>query len=136
MQIFACQQIAVNHYISNEQDVLFAGQVLDAIERYENESGITVEYIATCNDDRCLTHYDNVYYTSGQINERTLGIVSYSLLEYANRLKNGTGEGHRFERADMDKKIYKEYFKGKDFTQFNVSEQLVIIDNTAYWCAF
>ncbi len=136
LQIFACQQIAVNHYISNAEDIDCARAVLSAINTYEKESGNTVKTIAVCFDKKSDNYYDNVYYTLGQINERVAHNVAYSLLEYVNKLDTGTTE-LRFEKSDLDgMKIRDTYFKDKDWNCFDVFEQVVIEGDTAYWCVY
>ena len=136
LQIFACQQIAVNHYISNTQDIEYARAVLTAIDEYEKEAGITVKEIAACGDSECREYYDNVHYTLGQINERVMRVVPYGLLEYVNRIDTGATE-RRFKKSKMSiGKVRKKYFKDKEWDSFNVYEQLVIDGDTAYWCVY
>ena len=133
--LFSCQQIAVNHYISNDRDEACAELVLDEINMYEENTGNTVKYIATCTDESFDRYYDNVYYTYGQINERVSGIVSYSLLIYKDKMQRNTDEV-RFEKAPMKSGIYEKYFKGKNWDNLNLSQQMVIEGDTAYWCVF
>ena len=136
LQIFSCQQIAVNHYISNTQDLECARAVLDAIDNYEKETGNTVKEIAVCEDSVCYNYYENVYYTLGQINERVARVVPYSLLEYVNKKDTGTDE-RRFKKSKQSSgKVRKKYFEGKEWDSFNVYEQLVIDGDTAYWCIY
>ena len=136
LQIFSCQQIAVNHYISNSQDIACARSVLQAIDEYEKETGITVTEIAACEDSACYDYYDNVYYTLGQINERVARVVPYSLLEYVNKLDTGTTELRFKKSKQSSSKVRKKYFEGMEWDSFNVYEQLVIDGDTAYWCIY
>ena len=136
LQIFANQQIAVNHYISNAQDIACARAVLSAIDDYEKETGKTVTKIATCSDSVCYNHYENVYYTLEQINERVAVTVPYSLLEYVNKMDKGTTE-RRFKKSKKSPaKVRSEYFDGMEWDRFNVNEQLIIKGKTAYWCMY
>ncbi|WP_026496349.1 glucosyltransferase domain-containing protein [Butyrivibrio sp. WCD3002] len=136
LQIFSNQQIAVNHYISNDKDISCARAVLVAIDKYENETGITVEEIAVCEDSVSLNYFDDVYYTVGQINERVMHNVPYSLLEYVNKLDTGTTE-LRFRKSKVNgNKVREAYFAEKEWDSFNVYEQLIIDGNTAYWCIY
>ncbi|MBE5858805.1 MAG: hypothetical protein E7301_01590 [Butyrivibrio sp.] len=135
LMLFSCQQIAVNHYISNDRDEVCAELVLDEINMYEENTGNTVKYIATCTDESFDRYYDNVYYTYGQINERVSGIVSYSLLIYKDKMQRNTDEV-RFEKVPMKSGIYEKYFKGKNWDNLNLSQQMVIEGDTAYWCVF
>lgn len=151
VQIFSCQQIAINHYISNTQDLACAEAVLNKIDNYEEINGVTVDEIAVCVDDESFNYYENVYYTLDQINERTSRNVAYSLLEYTNNLKysaddnnfvnteetNGTPYGRRFKKSSMSgNKVRKKYFKDMNWDHFDVDEQVVIDGNTAYWCIY
>ena len=136
LQIFSCQQIAVNHYVSNNQDLACARAVLSAIDTYEQETGTTVKTIGICTDNRSENYYDNVYYHLGQINERVAHNVAYSLLEYTNKLDTGATE-NRFEKSDLsESKIRDKYFKDKDWDNFNVFEQVIIEGDIAYWCIY
>ncbi|WP_029323943.1 glucosyltransferase domain-containing protein [Butyrivibrio sp. AE3004] len=144
VQLFSCQQIALNHYISNVQDLACAQAVLNKIDNYEADTGVTVTEIGVCVDDESLNYYDNVYYKLDQINERTARNVAYSLLEYAGSLEkkdelNGikSDTGRRFKKSQMKAgKIRKKYFKDKNWDKFDVDKQLVIDKNTAYWCIY
>ena len=144
VQLFSCQQIALNHYISNAQDLACAQAVLNKIDNYEAKTGVTVTEIGTCVDDDSSNYYDNVYYKLDQINERTSRNVAYSLLEYANRIeKNDENNGiksdatNRLKKSQMKPgKIRKKYFKDMNWDKFDVDEQLVIDGNTAYWCIY
>ncbi len=136
IQIFSCQQIVVNHYISNTQDLDCARAVLSEIDEYEKETGNTVSTIAVCMDKRSENYYDNVYYTLWQINERVTHNVAYSLLEYVNKQNTGTGE-NRFEKSSLNEKdIRSKYFDGMDWDSLDLSKQLVIEGDTAYWCIY
>ncbi len=136
LQIFACQQIAVNHYISNTEDIACARAVLNKIADYEDETGITVEEIAVCEDGHSSNYYDDVHYTLWQINERVAHNVAYSLLEYVNNPEAGASE-KRFKKSKMSPdKIRKKYFADMDWDSFNVDQQLIIDGSTAYWCIY
>ena len=136
LQIFSNQQIAVNHYISNAEDISCARAVLNAIDEYEKNTGVAVEEIAVCEDSVSLNYFDDVYYTVGQINERVMHNVPYSLLEYVNKLNTGTSD-LRFRKSKINgNKVRETYFAGKEWDSFNVYEQLVIDGNTAYWCIY
>ena len=73
-------------------------------------------------------HYDEVSYSVEQINERALGTVTNSLMEVVT--------GRYFEPVDGEEEIIREYFDGKDWNALELSEQLVILGDTAYWCIF
>ncbi|WP_026524358.1 glucosyltransferase domain-containing protein [Butyrivibrio sp. MB2005] len=136
LQIFSNQQIAVNHYISNAEDIACARAVLSAIDEYEKTTGTTIQEIAACEDSVSLNYFDDVYYTVGQINERVMHNVPYSLLEYVNKLDTGTTD-LRFRKSKMDGIDVREaYFAGKEWDSFNVYEQLIMDGNTAYWCIY
>lgn len=130
IQMFFATQIAENHYLSNRQDLIFASLVHQKIQKYEKESGIRVNNIATVNDTVCTRYYDDIYYTWGQINERVIGMTTFSLLRYT------TVDDHDFQQVKMDETVYNDYFKNRNWDEFDIDEQVIIIDDTLYWCVY
>ena len=55
---------------------------------------------------------------------------TFSLLRYT------SDEDHDFQLIDMDEDVFKKYFEGRDWVEFDVDEQVVIEGDTLYWCAF
>lgn len=129
IQTISIFRIAQNHYKSNETDLNDARSVYAEILKYEKETGNTVKKVAWSCDSDALLINDGIYYTCGQINERTLPLVAYSLLTYVS-------DGREYEKVQMDKKIFKNNFKNKNWTVFNAKEQLVFEGDTLYWCVY
>ena len=113
---------------SNTLDKNYAMMVYEKIMEYEEETGKRVEKLAVEKDVNCRLTYDNVYYKTDQINERALGTVTNTLVNIVT--------GREFEKVPMDENVFKTYFAGKDWEYFDASEQLVIIEDTAYWVIF
>ena len=130
IQGFFVTQIAENHYISNQLDLTYTAMVQQKIRKYEAETGIRVEKVATARDEVSTRYYDGIYYTFDQINERVLGMSTFSLLRYTSDAE------HDFQLIDMDEDVFKKYFEGRDWVEFDVDEQVVIEGDTLYWCAF
>lgn len=128
IQLLFSQFIVSNRFVSNTLDEVYVNMAYQKILEYEKETGNIVTKLSVVDDAYAPDHYEEVNYTSGQINERCLGTVTNSLVWVLT--------GREFERTPMDDKVYEEYFEGKDWNYFNLSEQLVIIGDTAYWCIF
>ena len=73
--------------------------------------------------------WPGVFYRCGQINERVLPLVPYSLLVYS-------ADGHTFEKVQMDSMIEDEYFYGKNWDYFDAGEQMIFDGDTLYWCVY
>ncbi len=129
IQIISIYKIAQNHYKSNEIDLSDARSVYSEILNYERETGNTITKVAWTTDKNTFLVNEGIYYTCGQINERTLPLVAYSLLTYVS-------DGREYQKVQMDKAIYKKHFKGKDWSSFDASEQLVFDNDTLYWCVY
>lgn len=128
IHILFCNIIVSNHMTSNTLDKTYAMMVYEKILEYEEETGKRVEKLAVEKDVNCRLTYDNVYYKTDQINERALGMVTNTLVNIVT--------GREFEKVPMDETVFKTYFEGKDWEYFDASEQLVIIEDTAYWVIF
>lgn len=128
IHILFCNIIVSNHMTSNTLDKTYTMMVYEKILEYEEETGKRVEKLAVAKDLNCPFTYDNVYYKTDQINERALGTVTNTLVNIVT--------GREFEKVPMDEKVFRTYFEGKDWNYFDASEQLVIIEDTAYWVIF
>ena len=120
--------MVTNHFISNTLDEVYVTMMYQEILKYEKETGITVDKLAIAKDAYAPDHYLEVGYTSGQINERTLGTVTNSIVWKVT--------GRRFENLEIEEEIYDQHFRGKDWACFDLSQQFFIEDDTAYWCIF
>ena len=130
LQLLSCQNISINRYISNTLDLTYARAVLSRIEAYGAQTGIPVTKLATEIDTVCLRGYDEVHYRRDQINERTMSVVPYSLLEYVN------GPGIQMEKVSMDETVWEEHFQGRNWDRFDPEEQLYFKGDTLYWVIF
>lgn len=128
IQLIFADFTVTNHFVSNTLDEVYTNMVYQEILKYEEETGIQVKNLAACDDAYSPDYYEDVSYTSDQINERSAGQVTSSLLTVIS--------GRYFEPVKMDEEIYELYFEGKEWTYFDLSQQFVIIGDTAYWCVF
>lgn len=117
-----------NHFVSNTLDKVYVRMTYEKIEKYERDTGNEVENLCVINDTDAPPYYDEVNYTSDQINERSIGILSVSIMEVVT--------GRQFNKVEMDEEVYKKYFEGKNWDYFDPEEQIVIIGDTVYWCVF
>lgn len=117
-----------NHFVSNTLDKVYVRMTYEKIEKYERDTGNEVVNLCVINDIDAPPYYDEVNYTSDQINERSIGILSVSIMEVVT--------GRRFNKVEMDEDVYKNYFEDKNWDYFDPEEQIVIVGDTAYWCVF
>lgn len=129
IQMIACSFITSGRYVANTLDRNYSQIILKEIEKYEEKTGITVTKLGTCTDAYAPSFYEESRVHYGQINERVIGQSTRSLIEAL--------WGRRFEGAgEVPADVYEEYFAGKDWDYFDVNEQLVIVDDTAYLCVY
>ncbi len=128
VQIVFSQIIVTNHFISNTLDKLYVSMAYEKILEYEEQSGIRVDKLAIIKDIDAPFYYREVGYKIHQINERALGTTSYSLIEVVT--------GRTFERIPMDQDIFETYFEGKNWDYFDASQQIVFVEDQAYWVIF
>lgn len=128
IQLLFSDFVVTNHFVSNTLDKVYAKMAYEEILKYEEETGNQVTKLAVVKDGYAPDHYDEVSYSVEQINERALGMVTNSLMEVVT--------GRYFEPVDGEEEIIREYFEGKDWNVLDLSEQMVILGDTAYWCIF
>ncbi len=129
IQVVFTNMVMMNHYISNELDINAGKLAYNEILKYEQETGNTVTKVARTTDESTFDTWPGVYYRCGQINERVMNIVPYSLLVYSSA-------GRSYEIVQMDKDIEEEYFAGKDWDSFDADEQMIFLGDTLYWCIY
>ena len=128
VQLLSVQNIVNNRYASQAIDETYVRLMYQRILDYEEESGINVTKLATCNDQSVSDYYREVSTATDSINERVLGKASWSIVcDVSGRL---------FERIDMDADVYNCYFSGKNWDHLDLDQQLVIREDTAYWCIY
>lgn len=128
IQLLFSDYVVTNHFVSNTLDEVYVNMMYQEVLEYEEKTGITVTKIALYKDADAPDSYEEVNYHEHQINERILGTATNSLIRQMT--------GRCFEKIEGEKEIYEQYFMGKNWDYLNLSEQLVIIDDTAYWCIF
>jgi hypothetical protein len=128
LHIFFAQIIVSQHFVSNTLDKLYANMVYAKIVEYEEETGNTVTKLAVGRDADSKHYYDEVSYTSHSVNERVIGIINWIVVEMVS--------GRSFERLLMDEAFLREHFGDKDWIYIDLSEQLIIEGDTAYWVIF
>lgn len=117
-----------NHFVSNTLDEVYGHMVYERILEYEEKTGNTVTKFAVMNDIDAPFYYNEVSYTADQINERALGQVAMTMVS--------TVSGRKFDKIEMPEEIADAYFEGRNWDYIDLDEQLVIMDDTAYWCVF
>lgn len=128
VQLLFSDFVVTNHFVSNTLDKVYVKMAYEEILKYEEETGNQVTKLAVVKDGYAPDHYEEVSYSVEQINERALGTVTNSLMEVVT--------GRYFEPVDGEEEIIREYFEGKDWNALDLSEQMVILGDTAYWCIF
>lgn len=129
IQLLFAHFIIGDRMISNNLDEIYAFQIYEAICDYEKDTGITVNNICVIHDIDAPDYYVNdIRFYSNQINERVIAIAPVSLLEALT--------GRSFNKVSMDQCIFKNCFEGKNWDMFKLSEQVVINNDTIYWCVF
>lgn len=120
--------VVTNHFVSNSLDKAYVRMAYEYITGYEQKNHTTVQNLCMINDTNAPARYREVSYVSDQINERSLGILTVSIMEVVT--------GRKFNKVEMDPEIYATYFDGKNWDYFDPYEQIIIIGDTAYWCMF
>ena len=129
IQMLFCSYIISGRFVSNALDKAYAQIILGEIDKYEQETGITVTKLNVTNDEYAPPYYDDTRIHYGQINERILGITTRSMFE-------AWFDRHFDGEEELPDDIYSEHFAGKDWDRFDVDEQLVIVGDTAYLCVY
>lgn len=130
--IFHTETIINDFFISNKIDTFIAKQILAEIDRYEEESGVQIEYISAVRAESSKNVYTelNLSYDALFFGRKTIA-QSWSdvyLIDYLS--------GRDYDKAPMDEDIYDTYFRGRTWETFNADEQLVFRDNIMYWAIY
>ncbi len=128
IQLLFSNIVVTNHFISNTLDEVYVNMMYQEVLKYEEETGTAVTKIAVCKDADAPDHYPEVGYHVHQINERSLGTATTPLIRMTT--------GRSFEKVDFPEDIYETYFKGQNWDHLDLSQQLIMIGDTAYWCIF
>lgn len=128
IQLICAQSIVNNRYASKAMDQVYTQLVWQKIQKYEETTGEQITKFAWTVDECSRNAYDEIGYSVDSVNERVIGKATWAILVDVS--------GRNFEHAEMDENIFDEYFKGKDWNEFNIDEQVIILDDTAYWCVY
>ncbi len=128
LQVVSCSFIISGRYVSNTLDKTYSKIILEEIEKYEEETGVAVTRFAAINDAYAPAYYEESRIHYEQINERIMGQSTRSMFE--------AFWGRHFDAAGMPDEIINEHFADKNWDYFDVNEQLVIVDDTAYLCVY
>lgn len=128
IQLLSVQDIVNNKYASKAIDETFVRLMYQKVQNYEAETGVTVTKFASANDIDCRDAYEEIGVASYSVNEKILGKATWSIVQAVT--------GREFERIPMDQDVYEKYFAGRNWDYLNLDEQLVILDDTAYWCIY
>ena len=128
IQLLSVQDIVNNKYASKAIDETYVRLMYQKVQKYEAETGVTVTKFASANDIDCRDAYEEIGVASYSVNEKILGKATWSIVQAVTE--------REFERVPMDQEVYEKYFAGKNWDYLNLDEQLVILDDTAYWCIY
>lgn len=116
-----------NHRTQRGIDIDCAEQISQTIGSYEKTSKVTVKTIAYCYDEqREIERGESLFYYNFAL-EPILTVKSC-------RYEHGVKQIYTF--TNVPEEIYAQYFAGKDWHEFNLEEQMIIIDDTAYLCVY
>ena len=120
------ESIFSNHLAKDDLDRAYAKAIHASIENYTNRTGIDIDYLAIERDAYPTWSYDGIDYVTYDMNVRNI-LVSWSNIGLMN-----TANGTDYQPAEMDAKIWVQYFDGKNWDRFSPDEQIVFNGNTAY----
>lgn len=127
---FVMQDMAANEQAMNAIDIMEAEQICNRIEKYENETGMTVSKVAAVGDINSNCYQETSRYKNCELGARIM--TTY----YSNYRLIGHILNRNMVRCDMPDDVYQEYFIGKDWNCLNVDEQVVLIGDTLYLAVY
>ena len=122
-------QIFGAHIATNKVDKEMGIMIKYELEKYENETGNTIENIAVCKDKypRSFPNgWNKKFFSFTQRAFDNFFCIREALNYFCNR---------KFNIVSMNQNIYEENFEGKDWITFS-NEQLVFEGNTMYMCTY
>ena len=117
------------HIYTNKIDREIGELVKQRIDNYENETGRMITKYAYCSDLHTIDHPREFDKKLSSFNQRAFDnkyILKEVIYYYCNR---------RLEEVKMDKEIYNDYFKNKNWSYYS-DEQIVFKDDTMYICRY
>ena len=127
LHIINANVLITDLYVSNRLDQNYVLTVDNQISKYEQTSGIKIEQIGFCKDEKVEQYWeDYIDYYNFNMNERcTAEDWRFDFL-----LKRFTDRS--YEKIKVPDDIYEKYFAGKDWDYFDAEEQMIFDGNTLY----
>ncbi len=116
------------HKLANELDLKEVNQIKNYIEEYEFNTNKKIEKIAIVYDKNPTWYYNN-------LNHKSLYTHRGLMIWWCNNELINFVLDRKLEKIKMPTNIYKEYFEGKDWDELN-KEQIILIENTLYYCVY
>ena len=123
VELYSFTKIEINRYIVNYEDKQIIYQIEDKVKKYEEETGINVEYLSVYNQENSHMFYndinDNINVSAKNEQPNSTALYVY----YSNR---------KVKEKEQNNNIYNLYFKNKHWQYFSL-DQVVIVGNTIHW---
>ena len=126
VNIIGIQGIALDQMAVNRQDRAEAEQIVRYIQKYEEESGFSVDTISWSSDGRYTWTHPEIKYSFMDMNVRA-GARSWSLIDCISYYA-----GHRFNTEPMPDEIWAANFLGQEWDSFRADEQIRFEGNKMY----
>lgn len=131
LEAVMCNIISAEHRASNALDKAYIETVYSEIEKYETETGITIEYIGVLHDTECIDKWEQIKYSTFCINRRAV-IDGWSDVWFLNYYA-----GRDFTKThENEEMIYQQYVEGRNWDVFDADEQLIFEGNYLYWIIY
>lgn len=112
---------------TEECEKIYCLKISDCIEKYENETGNTIQKVAFIMDAECSFSFENMPINTFTTKGITADYSNVHCLNYYIR--------RNLEKVSMDKEIYIEYFYKKNWNDFD-EEQIKFKNDTVYICIY
>lgn len=126
LNLFSVNNIACDNRTVNAIDYQYAYIINQKILEYEVENKANIYKIATINDDNPTWTYSNIKTSVFDTNIRVLLVPwgSVNLINYVS--------GRDYMKVDFPEDIKNNYFNKKNWDYFDISNQMIILEDTAY----
>jgi hypothetical protein len=116
--------MSINQYANNRLDQEYAMNISREINRYETDTGETINKIAFCADDDPMSYEENIRYFSMYGRAALVGWADTPIVNYYS---------HRnLQEVGMAEDVYGQHFRGRNWDLFAPGEQMVFIGDTVY----
>ena len=126
VNIVGIQGIALDQMEVNRQDKAEMEEIIHYIQRYEEQSGQTVDTISWTRDNYYTPSHPEIKYTFMDMNVRAAA-RSWSLIDCINYYS-----GRRFKSEYMPEEVWEKYFRGQEWDFFRPEEQIRFEGNKMY----